>query len=487
MSNTSSVDRDRPLTRDEFRMIGLRVIQDIDGLTPNHTKHWSQDTDIQKLDRLRLQRLYLPDSLADIEDDLVLPSQAEMPRDAYNYTRWSMLKKDDSDGRKLIHWAGNTGPGILFLRTLYRDKDAPSDTVPHISSASLCIYLNAQGPIEEIKYIFFDNIANPQTRVLLTQIIPQWWNKPVKELLPFEYGTREYTEIMGSRIGRLVGHIILGGFTPGTRRIARINVYKPVIGVMSLRFDIEFISPSNPGDSPYSTAAETGTDPNSNALPESGSATPAPGAPYSSLIELDPAPGAPSAANTPGARTRSAATAPSIGSQRQVGTAVPPKATSESATGTMSNPALTIRGRNRPNTSVPRAPTSSSSLPSPATSRIGSRANSVLSAAAANPPISRRSPASTALADIAARTRTSRPPPNSNAASPNSGAAPPSSTAAANSPTPSRSPAAATLSALAGRMKVYRTAPPNSGADSSSSGGNRSNPNTRPPNRSPKR
>lgn len=406
-----------------------------------------------------------------------------------------MLKKDDSDGRKLIHWSGNTGPGLLFFRTLYRDKNAPSDIVPHISSASLCIYLHAQGPIEEIKYIFFDNIANPQTRGLLTEIFPQWWNEPVKELFPFDHGTHEYTEIMGSRIGRMVGHIILGGFPPGTRRIARINVYKPVIGVMSLRFDIESISPSNPGDSSYSTAAKAGIDPNSNALPESGSNMPEPGdPPYSSLIQFAPTPGAPSAANKPGVRARSAATVPSVGSQRQVGTAVPPRITSEYATRTMSNPPLTIRGKNRPNTSVPRAPTSSSSLLSSAASRTGSRANSVLSGAAAvgsvggriaatanSPNPSTRSPASAARADIAARTRTSRPPPNSDAASPSSGTTPPSSAAAASSPIPSRPPASATLSALAGRMRTYRTTTPNSGADSPSSGGNRSNPNTRAP------
>lgn len=139
-------------------------------------------------------------------------------------------------------WSGTTGPNVLILENIERD---PSETSqPQISEISLALYTRDY-PVEDLRYVFVTIVVNHQTKHYLDQCLydsfpSDSWCKP----RTWEHGTQEYTELLGTRIGRTVGYIVLGAFRRGSHRIARILTWSSG-GCWDFRFDIEPVSSSD--------------------------------------------------------------------------------------------------------------------------------------------------------------------------------------------------------------------------------------------------
>lgn len=79
--------------------------------------------------------------------------------------------------------------------------------------------------IDTLRHVFFENVQNLETapfvrRALYTEENNLSW--PRKSPQTWEYGTPEYDGLLGSRLGKIVGYLVLGAFPRGTRRITQI-------------------------------------------------------------------------------------------------------------------------------------------------------------------------------------------------------------------------------------------------------------------------
>lgn len=136
-------------------------------------------------------------------------------------------------------WSGRTGSGTIFIEDVKRASNYPN---PHISEIALAIYTKNHD-IDSLKRVFVNDIANEKTcefikKQLYTRPNKLSWPDPKARI--WEHGTPEYQALLGTPIGKMVAAMVLGGFAPGTRRIARIASWQAGSNLMpQLRFDIE--------------------------------------------------------------------------------------------------------------------------------------------------------------------------------------------------------------------------------------------------------
>ncbi|KAJ5636409.1 uncharacterized protein N7484_009722 [Penicillium longicatenatum] len=128
-------------------------------------------------------------------------------------------------------WTGFFAPGILVIQSMRRVIPG----TPHPSDIALTLYAREQGRLDNLRYVFATTILNWQTKHFISQELYDSW--PGVEPRCWEYGTKEYEGIMGTRIGRTVAYLVLGGFERGTRRIVRIVTYNKA-DELDIRFDI---------------------------------------------------------------------------------------------------------------------------------------------------------------------------------------------------------------------------------------------------------
>ncbi|KAJ5173070.1 hypothetical protein N7492_005663 [Penicillium capsulatum] len=173
-------------------------------------------------------------SLRTIEYNLLLPSQSEMRRSQKDYSFWTLLYDEGV-------FVGHTAPGLIAIQAISRPQSTNSGSshTPHPSEIALTLYHHDVGGFEGLQYVFMLSIQNAQTQhLIMHDMYPSW---PITTPGMWEYGTQEYEELLGTRIGRIVGYLVLGGFSRGSRRIVRIIVYC-VDGTLEMRFDIEKVS-----------------------------------------------------------------------------------------------------------------------------------------------------------------------------------------------------------------------------------------------------
>lgn len=192
----------------------------------------------------------------------MLPEIPETAPDERRFTRFSATHRRGM-------WVGMTAPGVIIMQNIARDQaeatDEPPGTEPpnaHSSEIALAFYLRDH-PIESLQNVFVTIIMNSQTRDYLEKHLysdflsrdEKDWNSysSVHEcpmhIQAWEHGSEEFEALMGTRIGRTVAYLVLGGFPRGTRRIARIFVY--ITNVWYYRFDFRF--DIEPISSPAST------------------------------------------------------------------------------------------------------------------------------------------------------------------------------------------------------------------------------------------
>lgn len=152
-------------------------------------------------------------------------------------------------------WIGRTAPGVIIMENIIRHQ--PATDQPHCNELALAFYTRDY-PIESLKNVFVTGIQNLQTRGYLESHLykdflsqeTKDWNSYSSETeasmhtRAWERDSEEFETLMGTRIGRTVGYLVLCGFPRGTRRIARIWIQLTYIWNyrFEFRFDIEPIS-----------------------------------------------------------------------------------------------------------------------------------------------------------------------------------------------------------------------------------------------------
>ncbi|KAJ5200479.1 hypothetical protein N7491_008715 [Penicillium cf. griseofulvum] len=132
-----------------------------------------------------------------------------------------------------------TAAGVIILRNVVR-YDGPWWS--HVALAQYHIHF-AQ---DALRHVYLENVVNPDTRDFIHTI---WAKTQPPNSLGFDrspasvnqvtwaYDTPEYKAILGTELGKGVAAIVLSAFPRGTRRIARVVVWRNII--VQIRFDIE--------------------------------------------------------------------------------------------------------------------------------------------------------------------------------------------------------------------------------------------------------
>ncbi|KAJ6108035.1 hypothetical protein N7523_009358 [Penicillium sp. IBT 18751x] len=147
-----------------------------------------------------------------------------------------------SNGNLTCVWDGFAGEGAIALNTIKRQKGC---TAPHISEITQAIYTRHHA-IDRLRYVFVRNVVNEETLEFVQHHLyteahgPKW---PHWVPRAWKVGTPRYDALLGTRIGKVVGYLVLGAFDRGTRRIKQIYTWPSMSGSsVNLRFDIEVIA-----------------------------------------------------------------------------------------------------------------------------------------------------------------------------------------------------------------------------------------------------
>ncbi|CAI7610263.1 unnamed protein product [Penicillium glandicola] len=103
---------------------------------------------------------------------------------------------------------GTTGPGVFFVYSIRRYHESND---PYISQLTKIAY-EAYFPLDTLKYIFMNDVIEPETEPFIEgQIYPsrEGLSYPSAEPQTWDYPSPEFTAIMGTPIGKVVGSFIL--------------------------------------------------------------------------------------------------------------------------------------------------------------------------------------------------------------------------------------------------------------------------------------
>ncbi|CAG8886178.1 unnamed protein product [Penicillium egyptiacum] len=180
-----------------------------------------------------------PDRIASIVG-LGLPVGELIPHDLYPTespcVRHSIIKSRIG----ITALVGTVGPGVLFVYSIRRYHGSND---PYVSELAKIAY-ETHYPLDTVRYIFMNDVLEPATEPFIEEQIypsreglkyrsaePQTWDSPAPE----------FSAIMGTPIGKVVGSFILGAFGQGVKRVARIVTFQSGLDLhkLDIRFDIE--------------------------------------------------------------------------------------------------------------------------------------------------------------------------------------------------------------------------------------------------------
>lgn len=237
--------KDAPRPREYLRERGVQMARWIeDPKAPGCLITESNTTTKELLDYVKGMKLNNPDykTLGQTEIIMYLPPPEVLPRAQADYRRLII----DSLNFKCYTIMSKY---VILLENIWRDSMGDVD-YPHISDAVICMHRELYGTNEMLRYIIASVVVNQQTQTYVEsvlypggwQTIPQYQggeNTGDSKTKPdfFPRGTPQFQELLGTRIGRTVGAIMLSGFPRGTRRITGIHVWV-CVGGLQFRFDI---------------------------------------------------------------------------------------------------------------------------------------------------------------------------------------------------------------------------------------------------------
>lgn len=177
--------------------------------------------------------------------DIGLPNEFDNPVHPSVYQSWDIQEND-------FRWTGAMWDNMISLDDIRRETDS---NAPQISEVTLALFRTLYN-LDDLRYIFVTMVLNTETQNFVTSQLYSDENQlewPVGRLSVdladnqvWEHGTPEYDALLGTRIGKLIAYIVIGGFYRGSTRIARIVTFPTwVLGPrVNLRFDIEPVTPT---------------------------------------------------------------------------------------------------------------------------------------------------------------------------------------------------------------------------------------------------
>ncbi|KAJ6095504.1 hypothetical protein N7486_006250 [Penicillium sp. IBT 16267x] len=149
-------------------------------------------------------------------------------------------------------WIGLIQSGIMFIEIIERRPKGTGQDIPQMSDLTRIAYAH-WWPLESLRNIYFCSVEEESTKKLCRDQIYtgnglSWvtYEGESEESTShtWEYGTPEYQALLGTRIGRVVGFLVLSGFEQGTRRVSRIVTFHAKDNdslklSFFIRFDIE--------------------------------------------------------------------------------------------------------------------------------------------------------------------------------------------------------------------------------------------------------
>ncbi|KGO74123.1 hypothetical protein PITC_021810 [Penicillium italicum] len=178
-----------------------------------------------------------PRHLQDDLEHLGLPRRGKR----YRFTRLVHRGYDKDGYKKETDYQHSFTQGVLIGECIYRYSG------PHWSNVAIAQY-KFDHPIDTLKYLYFANVQNDETLPYVQEILypkhdVSWPQADRIESQVWEYGTEEYREILGTKLGRSAACLVLGAWERGTHRIARVHTLGRSHQI-HLRFDIESLPES---------------------------------------------------------------------------------------------------------------------------------------------------------------------------------------------------------------------------------------------------
>ncbi|KAJ5376843.1 hypothetical protein N7509_013729 [Penicillium cosmopolitanum] len=168
----------------------------------------------------------VPPTLRDQVVELGLPDEFNNRPEQSVYRSW-FIDEDD------MKWDGVMWDIMIVLVDIER---TPDSNAPQMSEITLAL-LKHLFDVDYLRYIFDNGLfwAISQSDVYLDD--SETW----------EHGTPKYDALLGTRIGKLISYIVLGGFERGSFRIARVVTWSSwLLGARAnMRFDIEPVDGSS--------------------------------------------------------------------------------------------------------------------------------------------------------------------------------------------------------------------------------------------------
>lgn len=213
--------RYRVRTREEYHERGIEISNWIED--PNHPNcpcSLSELTPAQISEMANGENRSVATDDNSIEKDLVMPPGFQ-PRP---WIFWSARVINTS-------LEGFFGNGAIVIDIMNRRGGGG----PHVSELAAVRYA-AEYPIEDLRHVFVTTVVNKEFRHYMK--MAKFDKDELKAGKTFERGSTEYFSFMGTRVGRVVGSILLAAFPRGSRRISSIHLWEDD-WAPSVRFDIE--------------------------------------------------------------------------------------------------------------------------------------------------------------------------------------------------------------------------------------------------------
>ncbi|KAJ5926475.1 hypothetical protein N7516_008248 [Penicillium verrucosum] len=154
----------------------------------------------------------------------------------YRYTKLTRYDLDKDGCKRQTEYSHSIREGVIIGEDINRFGG------PNWSDIALAQY-KFDHPIDTLKHLYFTYVQNDETLPYMEEILyprhhVRWpfVDRPQNQV--WEYGTREYREILGTKLGKSAACLVIGAWERGTHRIARVHTLGRA-GSIHLRFDIE--------------------------------------------------------------------------------------------------------------------------------------------------------------------------------------------------------------------------------------------------------
>ncbi|KAJ5826750.1 hypothetical protein N7447_003513 [Penicillium robsamsonii] len=132
------------------------------------------------------------------------------------------------------------GPGLLIAYAIFRYDNIQWNV------AARAVYM-IDHDMETLKYIMFHHVVNEETQPYILRILYPERGLEFDQMdggpcVKVERGTREFEELIGTKLGKAAAILLISSLPRGTRRIARAVIWNSAYKVQ-VRFEIESTNP----------------------------------------------------------------------------------------------------------------------------------------------------------------------------------------------------------------------------------------------------